>query len=153
MSPVIFDRVLFLDIDGVLHSNDFSDTVTQRDAPDTFCWLDHLVEAMKPYPELKLVVHSSWRHNFETDRMLRGTVPTALAELIACCTDRDICSRFASIQAFIEKHQVQRWVILDDDVKAFPPNLPELIRCKPTKGLGDDRTRQDLIDRLREICA
>lgn len=95
-------------------------------------------------PEVVVVLHSSWRNLFETDDELRTVLPPGLASRVVACTPREVASRYASIQAYVARYGVQRYVIVDDEVAAFPEGVENLV-VVPAAGLDDP----DTIDSIR----
>ena len=70
-------KILFLDIDGVLHPNG---TVTLGpnggiSTNRAFRWLRYLDEVLQDFPDTELVLHSSWRLLWETDLELKANLP------------------------------------------------------------------------------
>lgn len=59
-------RLLFLDSDGVLHPL----APINQLHPDRWCyWLNVLVELLEPWPDVEIVVHSSWRMHFSNSEL------------------------------------------------------------------------------------
>ncbi len=59
-------RILSLDFDGVLHPSQL-----HLPRPDVapLPWLDHLAALLGPYPDVGLLVHSSWRETYTVDEI------------------------------------------------------------------------------------
>lgn len=144
--------VLFLDVDGPLHPP--QSVILGRDGrmygDDAFCWLAPLLQVLAEWPDLEVVVHSTWRFIDETDAELKARLPTTLASRVVCATPRDFTGRHESIQAYCEQKRIERFVIVDDEPAAFPPGLPELIDCS-RGGLSNPATVQALRDALRAL--
>ncbi len=51
-------RLIFLDFDGVLH-----EARGDLEEGQYFKWLPILTELITPHPDVRVVVHSSWRHS------------------------------------------------------------------------------------------
>lgn len=126
-------KALFLDFDGVLQPG--PGIPSQLSAPDThFSWLPVLARVLRPYGDVSVVVHSSWRHVYN-DEELRNILDM-LGDSVVGATRRDL-GRYESILAWLEENPVhQSYRILDDDVTEFPDPPPsELIICDPSVGL------------------
>lgn len=50
-------RLLFLDFDGVSHPLAL---INQLRSDTWFCWPNVLVELLEPWPDVEIVMHSSW---------------------------------------------------------------------------------------------
>ncbi|GAB3644919.1 HAD domain-containing protein [Ramlibacter alkalitolerans] len=142
---------LFIDVDGVFHrpgtvSFNEDGTVSGEGA---FQWLPHLLAVLEDFPDVRVLVHSSWRMSWETDEQLKAVLPPALASRVAGATPRELASRFASIQAYCECEQVEHFVILDDEPSAYPVGLEQLVVCDPQAGLSDTAVQE----RLRRALA
>ena len=129
--------VLYLDIDGPLHpwgcvSIDYDGKPLMDRG---FRWAPVLLKCLQDLPDVAVVVHSSWRLQWnETE--LRSFLPPALEQKVWGITPEDVVSRYGSIQAHSARHGVNRYVILDDEPCAFPPDLSELIVCHSLRGLS-----------------
>jgi hypothetical protein len=145
-------RVLFLDIDGVLHGERLEPTgrvsstgkpIVRYVPPDrTFEWLHHLVDCLEG-SDVRIVVHSTWRkrRSLEELRALLGPLGSRLLGV----TDGD--ARWRPIQAWLASHpEVLNYRILDDAPAEFPSYaLPMLIACDPTSGVSDPLVQGVLI--------
>lgn len=114
-----------------------------------FRWAPQLMLLLDELPHVQVVVHSSWRHLFETDDEVRSFMPPALAARVVACTPREIGGRLESIVAYVEREGVEQWAIVDDDPRWFPKGLPGLVLCSPKTGLS----RKTKIQALREALA
>ncbi len=135
-------KILFLDIDGVLHPNGTVNLLADGSVsgPGAFRWIDRFENRMQEHPDVSVVVHSTWRLLWETDQELKTQFPAILAKRIIGVTPRDVMGRFASIQAYCSSHKVQRYVILDDEPAAFPAGLPELVVGDAALGISESCT-------------
>jgi hypothetical protein len=142
--------VLFIDIDGVLHPP--RAVIVGMDGKvhgdEAFCWLQPLLQLLCEWPDLQVVVHSTWRFHWETDAELRARLPAALASRVVCATPRDFPGRHESILAYCEQHDIEQFVILEDEPSAFPTGLPQLIDCS-RGGLSNPETVKALSAALR----
>lgn len=130
-------RVVFLDIDGVLHPTLIPGkptAVEPRVSTTLLCWLPALVRVLDPYPEIEVVIHSSWRytHDLEELQAMLGD----LGRRVVGLTPR--VPRFDSIRWWLAlSPEVESYRILDDDPTEFPnPTPAELILCDPRTGVA-----------------
>lgn len=145
-------RVLLCDLDGVLHP-----TLGRGDAPaggplvatPHFGWVPALAGALRGHDDVALVVHSTWRHEYD-DEELREVLGVLGPRLIGA-TSRNL-QRWESIRAWLEDHPTYTsYRILDDDASEFPFPAPEkLILCDPARGVAAPAVLQALEAWLKE---
>ena len=129
-------QALFLDFDGVLHPTVLSrfDEPPESLATVFFGWLPAIVDVLRTYPDVAVVVHSTWRYTHDVDelKLLLG----ALGPRVVGATPRG--PRFESIEWWLQMNpSFADHRILDDDASEFPsPPPPELILCNPTTGVA-----------------
>lgn len=129
-------RVLFLDFDGVLHPGPPPLGRGEEQpfiATKHFGWLPALLRTLAPHPDVKVVVHSTWRLAYDE---------AELWEILSDLGGRYLGAtpageRYASILQWLEANPgVTSYRILDDEPDEFPQPLPEqLIVCDPTQGV------------------
>jgi hypothetical protein len=61
-------RLIFLDFDGVVHEAR-GDLMEEQ----FFKWVPILMELIAPYPDVQVVVHSSWRHMHTPEELRRAS--------------------------------------------------------------------------------
>jgi hypothetical protein len=130
-------RVLFLDFDGVLHPGPAPLNIADQQLylPTThFGWLPTLLSVLRPHPDVGVVVHSSWRLNYDEDE---------LREILSDVGDRYLGAtppgeRYASILQWLAANSdVTSYRVLDDEPDEFPLPVPEeVILCDPTMGVN-----------------
>lgn len=129
-------RILFLDIDGVLHP-------ATDDAPvELFCWFDHLFALLSAQPDVFIVVHSTWRYTHTPQEI--GDLLGVLSKNFLGVVPRG--QRHEAIQWWLSQNpSVQSYRILDDQPREFgaqPP--PELVVCHPLTGVSAPEVLQQL---------
>lgn len=145
---------VFFDIDGVLHpqpSSFYEDAYRYRESA-WFRWQVALLDALAPYPDCHLVLHSSWRLAYRGPD-LHDSLPPELGARLTAVANPGIASRFGAIQDYARRHQLTGYVIVDDEAKEFPPGLPELLLLDPDQGLGNPAAVAQLAERLRLLHA
>ena len=136
--------VLFLDFDGCLHnSNVVMKPCSQADAlnlsaeerrfvtknnylvtgENLFEHCDRLAVALEPFPEVRIVISSTWRQHFSIDA-LKDFLPPALAECVIGVTpiffSRDgAYQRMREIGSFLEENGYPQWIAIDDNEYPF----------------------------------
>jgi len=131
-------RVLFIDIDGVLHPTVDTASASTPALKDTFFgWLPALVSALMLHMDVRIVVHSTWRYMYKIDEL--QDILESLAPRVLGTTP--LGPRYESILWWLQLNPgITNYRILDDDATEFPsPPPPELILCDPTQGVRDQR--------------
>jgi hypothetical protein len=127
-------RVLFLDFDGVLTK------VTGEAEPAVlFEWLPLLAELLAPWPDVHIVVHSTWRYDHTDAELLKllgslgarfiGTVPRG--------------PRAEAIRWFVYSNPaIKDYLVVDDSCAEFSEDFSgPLVVCDPLFGISDARVR------------
>ncbi|MBF8179777.1 HAD domain-containing protein [Herminiimonas contaminans] len=126
--------ILALDFDGVLHS-------VQGPA---FEHLARFESILRQFPEIDIVVSSSWREAYEWDHILnyfsedlRPRIIGATPVLSAEGPQHPTHIRHLEIRKFLEDsgRGLHQWIALDDDASLFPPLCQELVLCDAQRGL------------------
>lgn len=164
--------VLFLDFDGVLHPNDVyleKRRPVLRAEGELFMWAPSLVDALKCYPHVQIVLSTSWSRVFGFERA-KNALPTALRERVVGATWHsqmgrcqlggmklqyswwDEASRFEQILRYVDRARSLRWVAIDDQGQSWPPKyMKNLILTDPTRGIADPRALSQLHARLAAL--
>lgn len=133
-------RILFLDIDGVLHGD-------ADDAP--LAQLPRLARCLLQMPALEIVVSSTWREDM-TLADLCARLGEALAARIVDVTPvhddgLDAGGRQREILAWLAAQGLHagnaRWLALDDWSPFFEPGWPALLLTDPALGFQDAQAR------------
>lgn len=170
-APRTADVVLYLDLDGVVHHEAVywhhkrGIHMSSAQAPDhkLFEWLPLLEAALCPYPDVRLVLSSSWcvRPGFGKTmrrlpeslraRFLGGTYHKRVHGIdnwaVDCFQAR---SRAEQILADVARRRPRHWLALDDDVVEWPHRYSaNLVACDGSSGLSDARVQHELAQKLR----
>lgn len=145
-------RVLFLDIDGVLHparqlGSLGPSTLYMQVGP--FGWLPELAKVLRPVPSVQVVIHSSWRSTYALEELRE--MLTELGERALDVTPPG--GRYQSILDWLRYRPFASYLILDDEPDEFPTPPPaELIACDPDKGVSDARVLSEVRRWLDDIA-
>ncbi|GGI17598.1 HAD domain-containing protein [Oxalicibacterium faecigallinarum] len=141
--------ILALDFDGVLHSIHGA----------AFEHLRRFESILRQFPEVDVVVSSSWRETYAWEDILsyfskdlhpRFIGPTPVLSVDSQQYPAHV--RYLEIRKFLADsgRDPHRWIALDDDVSLFPPMCGELVLCDAKKGL-DAATARLLRKRLWQL--
>lgn len=123
-------RILFLDFDGVLHpaSRELDPRLGH------FCWLPYLERVLEPHPDVRVVVHSTWRYDHRDDelRALLGS----LAPRYAGSAPRGPRDQAIGYVLQANKHQVVDYLVLDDQADSFVDSGLNVLLVDPKTGLS-----------------
>jgi len=122
-------RILFVDIDGVLHP------YPPHSGLQRMCWVPDLAALVLPRADVYVVVHSSWRYDYPVEHLrslLGGLGPRLLGVTPAG-------QRYEAIKTYLaQSDNVADFRILDDMTDEFPrqPAPSELILCDGRTGIS-----------------
>lgn len=139
--------ILFLDFDGVLHEDPcFEEARLFARAPD-------LAQALEPFPEVRIVLSTSWR----TERTLAEMsqpLPESLRARVIDATPLITASdspaalrpyrRHAECACWLQRqgHEQTPWFALDDRPSLFAPHCEQLVLCDSNVGFVDATARR-----------
>lgn len=163
---VVPSQVLYLDFDGVLHHSSVFRSprrgihIDSRVAPGRYLfeWTDHLVRAVQPYPELAIVLSTSWVRVLGYTGARDYLPPTLASRVIGATFHRryhrgDYVSgmsqhwpeRGFEVMRDVSRRQPWQWVAVDDTDEGWPDSHRDrVVLCDPNTGLGDAGTRARL---------
>lgn len=171
MDGLNFDRILFLDIDGVLHPDGPGDYADFSCLP-RFC---DVLRAADPAGVVPIVISSAWRHtqrledikrNFPTDISLQivGVTPDLL-EISDAWMIADAHCHGASVSTYKRQSEIMtwigrnapggRWLALDDRASGFEGHCRQLFLVPGTTkdGGGTGITASIAIDFRKRLDA
>lgn len=157
--------ILFLDFDGVLHPDAAyleKGRPVLRATGELFMWAPALIEALVPYPQIKIVLSTSWvrvrgferaRDALPEDlrrRVIGATWHSAMSrsahnglKLPSCWWDE--ASRYQQIARYAERAGIQRWIAVDDHGEEWATeDLGKLILTHPDRGIADPMALDEL---------
>lgn len=141
-----FRRIVFIDFDGVTHR-------ANGPAGETlpFDWLPHLAQLVSQHPSVGVVVHSSWREQFEEEYLRDFLEP--LAHQFAGAVGPG--AKGAAITEYLRAHpEIDDSIVLDDqpvDVGGIAGVA--ILRCDPRLGISCPDAQSHLkvwLDRTHE---
>jgi hypothetical protein len=156
-------KILYLDYNGVLHD---AKVIRNRQrglyiaTPDRafFEWMPILEELLAPYPEVKIVLSTSWVRALGFDAT-RQELSESLRERVIGSTfhhpkltpaEFDTMPRSTQILRDVERRKPTSWLALDDDAFGWPAaSRDRLLETKGNLGLSDPATQ----DALKKMLA
>lgn len=148
---VYAEKVLYLDFDGVLHDGEVywhikRGIYMKTPGRQLFEWMAILEELLAPYPEVKIVLSTSWvrARNFN---FARSKLSPALQRRVIGATfhkremrgaDFDLLSRGAQVVRDVGRRQPKKWFAVDDDTKDWPRGyIRHLVATDSAVGISD----------------
>jgi hypothetical protein len=155
--------VCYCDFDGVTHDDAVYATrqggILMRTPGRTlFEWLPVLEELLAPYPDVKIVLSTSWVRVKGFDFAKRQLTPGLQARVIGATFyeretrkfDFDNMSRGMHICADVRRRRPTRWFAIDNDDYAWPAGCRDnLIKTEDRLGLSDPGVQ----DAIRKVLA
>lgn len=155
--------VCVLDNDGCLHHHEVYYTPgigvhMQEPGHELFEWAPILIELLAPYPDVRIVLSTSWvrSRGFE---FTKAALPLPLrARVIDATFDNrevqklefDFMSRGQQVLSYVERRGLQRWFAIDDDVNGWPDWCQHrLVQTRGHLGLSEPGA-QDAVRKILE---
>lgn len=134
-----FRRIVFIDFDGVTHP---AGGPAGQTLP--FEWVPLLAEQLVAFPDVGVIVHSSWREQFSEDYLQDFLAPLGKQFAGAALAGR----KDVAIEQYLLLHpEVEAAIILDDEPDQIGPVTGAVILgCDPQRGISCPAARH----RLRE---
>jgi hypothetical protein len=113
--------------------------------------LENFESAVRPVPEVKIVISSAWRLAMPLGELRRLFSPD-LAEYIVGVTPETLSltahSRYNEVRSYLKQAKAldARWLAIDDDPAHYPADAPLLV-TDPYQGFDANCAK-----RLRQIC-
>ncbi|TDY21956.1 hypothetical protein B0G81_2200 [Paraburkholderia sp. BL6665CI2N2] len=156
-------RVLFLDIDGVLHRGIArrSGNRVMSSAPNIklFEYADVLDSLLLPYPDVEIVLSSDWSVVFGMESTRNAIPSSGLRDRITGATwdgftlDPIVWSvlpRGAQVLDYVRRNKPLRWLAVDDRADGFEAHRQRLVHCQTDVGLGDSAVVEQFRERLQQ---
>jgi len=132
---------LFLDFDGVLHPQ-YEGVTTP--AEQLFCHLPRFESLMRDFPNVEIVISSTWRYRFTLNQLRARFSPDIAARVIDVTpqTDTDEYRPTRREQEILEwlaatGNESAPWIALDDAVWQFHRHRDRVVACTWYVGLDE----------------
>lgn len=130
-------RLLFLDFDGVLHSSR-----AELDGK-YFRWLPALEKLLVNFPDVRIVVHSTWRYD-HTDDELRQLLG-GLGERFVGSAPRGPREQVIQMVLQANKGKFTDYLVVDDSPHEFPEGTLNTLFVDGILGLGSAMNQAGLV--------
>lgn len=160
-------RVLYLDFDGVLHHENVlwhPRKGAYLCAPSRYTLFQHaglLAELLEPYPEVKIVLSTSWVRSYGCantakrlpdalrQRVIGATFHSRMDEALFVDTPRGV-----QVWRDVVRRNPKDWLALDDDPEGWPTwCLSNCIQTHEHEGIGDPAVLAMIEERLARLGA
>jgi hypothetical protein len=133
---------MFLDFDGVLHPEGEAHI---QDGGADFCFLPRLEALLREFPEVKIVISSSWREQVRYETLVKPFSSDIRARILGATPHSGFGlpppyrKREGEILAWLQLHDAidEAWVALDDAYWQFDRCKEHLVRCGSFTGFDD----------------
>lgn len=163
-ASMLTDPILYLDFDGVLHPADVRVSPTDRrpqvyvrGQPSGQLLFEHvplLERLLEPYPQMRIILSTSWVREFGYEFALEQLTPSLQARVIGA-TLYPAPARYYSIQIDAEERGVGRWLAVDDDLNMWPESEMSRVVAPTDRmlGLAQPGIAEQLSSGLEKLCS
>ena len=156
---------MFLDFDGVLHHENvlWSRHIgAHLSAPAGYVLFQHcdlLIELLEPYPQIQIVLSTSWARVYGCAKAAKMLPPKLRIRVIGATwhsrMDKVLFmqkSRGEQVWSDVGRRKPRDWLALDDDYENWPTHcIDNYIRTNPTEGISDPVVLALLRTKLAEM--
>lgn len=157
------ELVLYLDYDGVLHHHEVwwhASTGPYLRAPEGYTLFQHsevLEQLLGPYPQVQIVLSTTWVQRFGRAKAARELRPALRARVIGACRVElrglGDAPRGVNVAADVERRRPRDWLALDDSNRGWPDWCRDrLILTPPEDGLSAPLVQAEFKKKLEEMC-
>ena len=160
------ERLLYLDFDGVLHHENVlwhPKIGAYMSAPDGYVLFQHaeLLERMlAPYPEIQIVLSTSWVRRYGCARSAKQLRPSLRRRVIGATFHSkmnkfEFAEKPRGLQVWedVLKRRPRNWLALDDDWLDWPGCcIDNYVKTHSIEGLCDPAVLDTFARKLQEMC-
>lgn len=161
------ELILYLDYDGVLHHENvlWSHTIgAYLSAPDHYKLFQHLdlLEALlAPYPQVRIILSTSWVHRYGCAKAARQLGPR-LRQRVVGATLRSLVNqalflgkpRGLQVWEDVQRRKPRDWIALDDDGNGWPlETTGKFIKTHDKDGISHPEVLAKFMAGLEQLCS
>lgn len=160
------ELLLYLDYDGVLHHENVwwhARIGPYMRAPDEYKLFQHLPlleSVLAPYPQVKIILSTSWARHYSCAKAAKNLGPNLRARVLTATFERrmnhdafDALPRGQQVLNDVQKRQPKGWLALDDDADCWPPESEgHFIQTDKTDGISHPEVLQKIKAALEQLC-
>ena len=157
--------VLYLSFDGCLHSRNcrFDEESGQYTGGDGHRLFEHvplLEEILSPFPEVEIVLSTSWVFLFGRTASMKRLSPSIRKRVVGATFNTQMnrmsyffTSRGIQVLLDVEKRKPKNWLALDDDTEPWVLGThSNFVQTNPELGISDPKVIRLIRQRLERIC-
>lgn len=149
-------NVLYLDFDDVLHGDGLINPLRPETRGQILVEsVPILVRLLEPYPDLKLVLSTSWVRQLALTRARKALPPSLRKQVIGAIYHgrhmREEDTRYEQVIADVARRRPRKWLVIDDDLDGWPEHALINVVPTPLLGYGDAAAALELKQRLEKI--
>lgn len=158
--------LLYLDFDGVLHHHDvwWHELVgPYMRAPEEYKLFQHLPlleRILEPYPQVRIVLSTSWVHRYGTAKAAKQLGPRLRHRVVGATfhsrMDQDLFAelpRGKQVWDDVQRRKPSGWVALDDDGEGWPQECASnFIQTHEKEGISDLAVLAQFKEKLEALC-
>ena len=159
------ELVCLLDYDGVLHPEDVRSRLKTGPyvaSPPGHQLFEHaslLEELLAPYPEIKIVLSTSWVRVYGFSRATKRLPPGLRSRVIGATFHRHMekeaflnMSRGAQVWADVVRRKPRDWLALDDTYDGWPEHcIDNFIATDEVYGISEPKVRERIVQKLAAL--
>ena len=160
------ELVMYLDFDGALHHENVlwhPKVGPYLSAPEQyklFMHVDLLNELLGPYPEVRIVLSTSWSVRYGCTKAAKNLHPSLRARVIGGTFPKRMeqqeflnLSRGEQVWSDVCRRNPKAWLAIDDDACDWPMHCRDrLVQTHEHEGISDPAVLAELKLKLREMC-
>jgi hypothetical protein len=150
-----FDKVIFLDIDGVLATEECWQTTEKKFGKNIYRWNDNCVKTLNEFLNetgAEIVLSSDWRIHFDLntlDEIFKWNnvikSPIAITDAYRYNMSFNLeLDRIHQIKRFLENNSIKSWVCIDD-LNLKSDIVPNFVQVDQEHGISYDGVKEKLL--------
>ena len=160
------ELILYLDFDGVLHHENVlwhPKIGAYLSAPEGYVLFQHaelLEEILQPYPEVRIVLSTSWVRVYGCTKAAKNLRPALRARVIGATfhsqMDKEAfvgAPRGVQVSSDVLRRKPKDWLAIDDDYVHWPTScLENYVRTHEYEGISEPSVLAEFQQKLAKMC-